>query len=44
MELLPLVVDGLDDEAQRGTDGIDIFAHDALDNRGLPSIIEATAK
>jgi len=38
--ILPLVVDGLDDEAQRGTDGVDILAHDPLDNGGLAGIVE----
>ena len=37
---LPFVIDGLDDEAERGTDCIHILAHDLLDNGRLASIIE----
>lgn len=38
---LPLVVNGLDNESQRRADRVDVLAHDLLDNRRLPSIVQA---
>ncbi len=40
---LPVVVDGLDDEAEGGAHGVDILAHDLLDDGGLACIVEAAA-
>ena len=40
---IPVVVDGLDDEAEGGADRVDILAHDLLDNRRLARIVEAAA-
>lgn len=39
----PFIVDGLDDEAQRGTDAVDILIHDLLHNRSLSSIVQSPA-
>lgn len=36
----PLVVDRLDDETERGTDSVDILAHNPLDDCCLARIIE----
>lgn len=40
---LPVVVNGLDDEAEGGADGVDVFPHYSLDNCGLACIVEAAA-
>lgn len=40
---LPLVVNRLDDEAQRRAHCVDIFSHNLLDNRRLSRIVESTA-
>jgi hypothetical protein len=40
---LPLVVNRLDDEAQRRAYCVDIFSHNLLDNRRLSRIVESTA-
>lgn len=40
---LPVVVDGLDDEAEGGAHGVDILAHDLLDDGGLACIVEPAA-
>jgi hypothetical protein len=40
---LPVVVDGLDDEAEGGAHGVDVLAHDLLDDGGLACIVEAAA-
>lgn len=37
---LPLIVDCLDVEAERRAHGIDILAHDFLDDCGLPGIVK----
>ena len=39
---MPLIVDGLDDEAKGGADGVDIFTHNPLHNSRLAGIIETT--
>ena len=39
----PFIVNRLDDETQRWTDGIHIFVHDFLHNRGLPGVIQPTS-
>ena len=39
---VPFVVDGADDETERGTDGIHVLAEYLLHDRGLSSIIQAT--
>lgn len=41
---IPSVVDGLDDEPQRGADGVHILAHDLLDDGGLARIVESSAQ
>lgn len=38
---LPFILDRLDDEAQRGTDFVDIFIHNLLHNSSFPSIVKA---
>lgn len=40
---LPIIVDGLNNEAERGTDAVHILAHDPLDDCGLAGIIETSA-
>ncbi len=39
---IPVVVNRLDDEAERWTDSIDILLHDPLDNRRLSRIVQAS--
>lgn len=39
---LPLIVDCLDVEAERRAHGIDILAHDFLDDCGLPGIVKSS--
>ena len=41
---VPLVINSLDNKAQRRTDGIDVLAHDLLDDRRLSGIIQAAAR
>lgn len=41
---LPLIVDGLDDEAQRRAHSIHVFPHDFLDDGRLSSVIQATVR
>lgn len=38
---IPLVVDRLDDEAQCGTDAVDVLGHDVFYDGGLASVVEA---
>ena len=40
---LPVIVDGLDDEAEGGAHGVDVLAHNLLDNGGFASIVKAAA-
>jgi hypothetical protein len=40
---LPFVVYRLDDKAKGGTDSIDIFTHDLLDDSGLARIVKTAA-
>lgn len=39
---IPVIVNRLDDEAERWTDSIDILLHDPLDNRRLSRIVQAS--
>ena len=41
---IPLVVDSLDDEPQRGADGVHILAHNLLDDGRLARIIEPSTQ
>jgi len=41
---LPIVIDGLDDESERGADSIDIFIHDLLDYCGFASIVQTPSQ
>lgn len=43
-EDLPLVVYGLDDEAQGWTDAVDVFIHDSLHDCGLAAIVQTTIR
>jgi hypothetical protein len=38
----PVIVDCFDDEAESGRDRIDVLAHDVLDYRGFPAVVEST--
>jgi hypothetical protein len=39
---LPAMLQGLDVEAKRGGDGVDVFAVEFLENGGLACVIQAT--
>lgn len=41
---IPFVVDGLDDEPQRGADSVHIFAHNLLNNRRLARVVETAVE
>lgn len=41
LPISPLVLDGLDDKAKGGADGVDILAHYPFHNGGLAGIVEA---
>ena len=43
VQLVTLIVDGLDDEAKCWADSVHIFIHDLLDNGRLACIVEASA-
>ena len=40
----PFIVNGLDDEAKRRADGVDILSHDLLDNCRLSCIVESSGR
>ncbi len=38
----PVIINGLDDETESRTDGIDIFIHDSLHYRRLAGIVQTS--
>ena len=38
----PVIVDGLDDEAQGWTDAVHVLIHDLLDDCCLPGVVQST--
>jgi len=41
MLVLPVIINGFNDEAQRWTDAVDVLIHDLLDDGGLPCIVQS---